>query len=173
METFSALLALCAGNSPDTSGFPSRRPVTRKFDVLFDLCLKKRLSKQSRRHCTYYDVAVMFIFATVHQILMIHITFIESWCTILCCLPKLFSHFGLYVCTFFSIGINRYILVVDKICSYNTVKINFIHGTSQNVMDNQLRFWSVNSPFQLVWGSPYVSFSMLIFCSSLFSQHVQ
>ena len=41
METFSALLALCAG--------PSQRPVTRNSDVFFDLRLNKRLSKQSRR----------------------------------------------------------------------------------------------------------------------------
>ena len=49
METFSALLALCAGNSPFTGEFPSQRPVMRSFDVFFDLCLNKRLSKQSRR----------------------------------------------------------------------------------------------------------------------------
>ena len=49
METFSSLLALCVGNSPVTGGFPSRRPVTRSFDVFFDLRLNKRLSKQSRR----------------------------------------------------------------------------------------------------------------------------
>ena len=32
METFSALLALCAGNSPVTGELPSQIPVTRKFD---------------------------------------------------------------------------------------------------------------------------------------------
>ena len=47
METFSALLALCAGNSPVTGEFFSQRPVTRSFDVLFDLCLNLRLNKQS------------------------------------------------------------------------------------------------------------------------------
>ena len=47
METFSALLALCAGNSPVTGEFPSQRPVTRSFDVFFDLRLNKRLSKHS------------------------------------------------------------------------------------------------------------------------------
>ena len=47
METFSALLALCAGNSPVTGEFPSQRPVTRSFDVFFDLRLNKRLSKLS------------------------------------------------------------------------------------------------------------------------------
>ena len=46
METFSALLAICAGNSPVTGEFPAQRPVTRSFDFFFDLCLDKRLSKQ-------------------------------------------------------------------------------------------------------------------------------
>ena len=46
METFSALLALCAGNSPVPGEFPAQRPVTRSFDVFFDLRPNKRLSKQ-------------------------------------------------------------------------------------------------------------------------------
>ena len=46
METFSALLAVCARNSPVTSEFPAQRPVTRSFDVFFDLRLNERLSKQ-------------------------------------------------------------------------------------------------------------------------------
>ena len=47
METFSALLALCAGNSPVPGEFPTQRPVTRSFGVFFDLRQNKRLSKQS------------------------------------------------------------------------------------------------------------------------------
>ena len=43
METFSALLAICAGNGE----FPAQRPVTRNFDVFFDLRPNKLLSKQS------------------------------------------------------------------------------------------------------------------------------
>ena len=46
METFSALLALCAGNSPVTGSIPAQRPVTRSFDVFFDMRPNKRLSKQ-------------------------------------------------------------------------------------------------------------------------------
>ena len=46
-ETFSALLAICAGNSPVAREFPTQRPVTRSFDVFFDLRLNRRLSKQS------------------------------------------------------------------------------------------------------------------------------
>ena len=47
MVTCSALLTLGPGNLPFTGEFPSQRPVTRSFDVFFDLCLNKRLSKQS------------------------------------------------------------------------------------------------------------------------------
>ena len=47
LETFSALLALCTGNSSGTGEFPSQRPVTQSFDIFFDLHLNKRLSKQS------------------------------------------------------------------------------------------------------------------------------
>ena len=46
METFSVLLAICAGNSPVTGEFLAQRPETRSFDVFFDLRLHKRLSKQ-------------------------------------------------------------------------------------------------------------------------------
>ena len=41
------------GNPPVTGGFPSQRPVTRSFDVFFDLRLFKRLSEQSRRWWFY------------------------------------------------------------------------------------------------------------------------
>ena len=46
METFSALLAICAGNSPVPGEFPAQRPVTRNFDVFFGLRPNKLLSKQ-------------------------------------------------------------------------------------------------------------------------------
>ena len=45
METFSALLAICAGNSPAPGQFPTQRPVTRSFDVFFDQRANIRLSK--------------------------------------------------------------------------------------------------------------------------------
>ena len=64
METSSALLVICAGNSPVTAEFPAQRPVTRSFDVFFDLRLNKRLSNISetgdlRRHRVHYDVIAM------------------------------------------------------------------------------------------------------------------
>ena len=47
LETFSALLALCAENSLVTGEFPSQRPVTWSFDVFCEPRLNKRLNKQS------------------------------------------------------------------------------------------------------------------------------
>ena len=60
METISALLAICAGNSPVTGEFPAQRPVTRSVDVFIGLRMNKGLSAgYFRRHCTHYDVTVM------------------------------------------------------------------------------------------------------------------
>ena len=62
---FSALLAICAENSPVTGEFSVQMPVTRSFDIFLDMRPNKRLSKQwwgwwfetpSRslgRHCNY------------------------------------------------------------------------------------------------------------------------
>ena len=76
IETFSASLAICAGNSPVTDA----RPVTRSFDIFFDLRLNKRLSKQrwgwwfetpSRplwRHCNVTVVTGAIILAPYHSV---------------------------------------------------------------------------------------------------------
>ena len=77
-RTFSSLLAVCARNSPLTGEFPSQRPVTRSFDVFFDLRLNKRLSKQSRfwwyetqscllwRHCNEW----LFVWAGTNRVVI-------------------------------------------------------------------------------------------------------
>ena len=64
METFSALLAFCAGNSSVTGEFLSQRPVTWSF--LFpmtwawiDVWLNNREACDLRRHHGHYDVTVM------------------------------------------------------------------------------------------------------------------
>ena len=49
-----------------TGEFPSQRPVTRSFDVFFDLRMNKRLSEQPwhwclRHHRAHYDVTVLQI----------------------------------------------------------------------------------------------------------------
>ena len=51
METFAALLALCAGNSPITGEFPPQRPVTRWL----------------RRHSAHYAVIVMWCHTCLPQ----------------------------------------------------------------------------------------------------------
>ena len=48
------LMALCVGNSLATGEFPPQRPVTRSFDVFFDLHLNEWLSKQSR--CWWFEM---------------------------------------------------------------------------------------------------------------------
>ena len=77
METFSALLTICAGNSPATGEFPTQRPVTRNFHVIFDLRLNKRLSKQSWGW--WFDTLLRLLW---HHCYEIHV---NSWCA------KLFS----------------------------------------------------------------------------------
>ena len=76
---FSALLALCAGNSPVTGELPWERPVTRSFYVSFGVRLNKVLSKQSRRrwfetplrslwrHCN--DISISYISSNVANML--------------------------------------------------------------------------------------------------------
>ena len=64
METFSALMALCAGKSPVTGEFPAQRPVTRSFDVFFvcawiNAWVNNREAGDLRRHRAHYDVIVM------------------------------------------------------------------------------------------------------------------
>ena len=58
METFSALLAFCAGNSLVTGEFPSQRPETRSFDVW----VNNRDTGDTRRHGAHCDVTVMCVF---------------------------------------------------------------------------------------------------------------
>ena len=94
METFSALLTLCEGNPRVTGGFPSQRPasqrpVTRSFNVFFDVHLNKQLSKQSRcwwfetpwrslwRHCN--DSALKNKFKTNFKISWGHCLYSWPW----------------------------------------------------------------------------------------------
>ena len=64
METFSALLAICAGNSPVPGEFPAQRPVMRSFDVIL-ICawingwVNNREAGDLRRHRAHYDTIVM------------------------------------------------------------------------------------------------------------------
>ena len=65
METFSALLAICTGNSPVPGEFPAQRPVTRSFHVIL-ICawinrwVNNREAGDLRRYRAHYDVIVMY-----------------------------------------------------------------------------------------------------------------
>ena len=72
METFSALLALCVGNSPVTGEFPVQGPVTltQSFDVSF-ICawMNGRVNNRDfGHHRGHHDVIVMIlqIYATTY-----------------------------------------------------------------------------------------------------------
>ena len=72
LETFSALLAICAGNSPITGESHAQRPVTRSFDV-FSLIrvwinglLNNREAGDLRRYGSHYDNTVMQCESTLH-----------------------------------------------------------------------------------------------------------
>ena len=66
METFSALLAICAGKSPVPVEFSLQRPVTRSFDVFF-ICVwingwvNTREAGDLRRYLAHYDLIVMMM----------------------------------------------------------------------------------------------------------------
>ena len=86
MDTFSAILALFAGNSQVTGEFSTQRPVTRSFDAFFDLRLNKcwvnnREAGDLRPHRAHYGVIVMQIWVTFlcHQAIVIY-HFIFSLC---------------------------------------------------------------------------------------------
>ena len=73
METFSALLAICAGNSPVPDEFPAQRPVTRSFDV-FSLIwvwmngwVNNGEAGDLRRYRAHYNVIVMWYMTITKQ----------------------------------------------------------------------------------------------------------
>ena len=92
------ITVFCAENSPVTAGnslvtgeFPSHRPVTRSFDVFFELRLNKRLSKQSRRrwfamplcslwrHCNVVPSNDPVIRAAVGSFSFQRVTLVQFW----------------------------------------------------------------------------------------------
>ena len=60
METFSALLDICARNSPVPGEVPAQRPMTRSFDIFFHFL------GDLRRYLAHYDVIVMVNIRVIH-----------------------------------------------------------------------------------------------------------
>ena len=63
METFSALLAFCAWNSPVTGEIPTQRPVARSFDVVF-LSMPEPTVEQTMETLVSWD-AISFIMTSL------------------------------------------------------------------------------------------------------------
>ena len=96
MESFYALLAICAENSPVTGEQRLvTRPVTRSFDVFFDRQLNKRLSIQSWgccfetpprplwRHCNVWSGSFKEVINTFSVNLTSPNTFVHTRCAVL------------------------------------------------------------------------------------------
>ena len=83
METFSASLAICAGNSPVPCEFRAQKPVTQSFDV------NNGEAGDLRRYRAHYDVIVMksckilfahYLFRSCHIVLK----YIAQYSLLLC-----------------------------------------------------------------------------------------
>ena len=119
MEAFSALLALCAGNSPVSGEFPAQRPVTRSFGVFFDLHLIKRLSKHSwgwwfetisrplLRYCNVYHKSMRAVCIEVnHFIIPLLISVVSSsTLTVYYCMQ--FNKISIIICNICWCGVKR------------------------------------------------------------------
>ena len=92
METFSVFVALCEGNSPVTSEFPSQRLVT--WSLMFYLIsawtngwANHRDAGNLRRHQAYYDVTVMIavfwfsLHQNLFQMVILIIWICQQWFT--------------------------------------------------------------------------------------------
>ena len=119
METFSALLAICTGNSPGTGEFPAQRPVKQSFDVFSDLRLNKRLSNNReagdlRRYRGHYDVTVMYYFELKFHKIQIYCS-VKFWRLKVEIMP--FLHFFFY----FNVRCDQVIAMCEEIwlCIWN------------------------------------------------------
>ena len=84
MKTFSVSLAFCVGNSPVTGEFPSQRPVMWSFDISFDLCINKWLSKNSRRR--WFEMPLHELWCHCNGKLLAEVKTYVVCCTyIVCC----------------------------------------------------------------------------------------
>ena len=81
METFSALLAICVGNSPVTGEFPAHRPVALMFSLIY-IWINVRANNGEagdlRRHRAHYDVIVMIMHnASIRHVRIMNLT--QCW----------------------------------------------------------------------------------------------
>ena len=141
METFSALLAICAWNSPVPGEFHAQRPVTRSFDFFFDPRLNKWLSKQSwgwrfetlswplRRHCN------VIIMHNAHNLQTFNITRIT--CKRLVIFSLLFNSTMIYPATYVCNNLQVRVIVQYILGCYHKkpfLKSANLSGLSHHIM---------------------------------------
>ena len=99
IETFSALLAICAWKSPVIGEFPAQRPVTRSFDVFFHLRNFARCSNYLGCYWLQYleigmnSLGLETCIMRHHQVDLILVTFFFKF-------HGRFSHLELYTCLY-------------------------------------------------------------------------
>ena len=147
METFSALLTICAGNSPVTGDFPAQRPVTRGFDVFFGLRLNKRLSKQS--HGWWFETPSSPLWCHCNGQIMLNSllrkTFLRH-----CGLNKMIDIFQMTYSSCMIWNKNILLLVKFRWKQFPGVTVNLLEGTmsSHKIMLTYVRIWYVSMCWQ-------------------------
>ena len=142
METFSALLALCAENSPVTGEFPAQSPVMRSFDVFFELHLNKQFSKQWR--CWWFEMPSHPLWchcngmALLSQILTMNYPIANSW-NCLCQIQSLIKFLKLsYSILQYHMRLNCVLMKFNIICVY--IHTCWVHTTP----DLAFYWWSTH-----------------------------
>ena len=126
METFSALLAIFAGNSQVTGEFPAQRLVTRSFGIFIDLRLIKRLSKQSwgwwfetpsRPLWRHSNVRLNLFGVTVYRI-----TMTEIWAIFL---HRIFTQCdrATHIRHPFNVFFQKFKFIPDELVHWNTIDV--------------------------------------------------
>ena len=154
METFSALLALFAGNSAVTVEFPAQMPVTRSFDGWsapeHNSWVNNREAGDWRRHHAHYDVILMKNYVpTVNVNACGAAIFLEVSWTIRLWLTIMDNQINLDVITFnfsFSTEPTNHPAPWDARLSAGTVMIKF--GPMKNGLEclREANFHELNTP---------------------------
>ena len=138
MESFSALLGLCAGNLPVTGEFPAQRPVTHSFGVfLTNGWVNNRDAGDLRNHRAHYDVTVIMQFNRWH-------INVGMWCVHVFLVVSIEKHKNLYArnndCKHHRVGI--YCLRLKSIMMVSTTRnltVCNLTVTPMDCFDNKLK----------------------------------
>ena len=177
VETFSVLLAICAGNSPVPGEFPTQRPVTRCFDFSFDLRLNgwwlskqwwgwwfETLSWPSWRHyndvntCIWVSISIMTAFIYYCPVLGIS-------CII--CIWRMCNASMVYPCNVMCqnrVGTNPLLAALDKYQAdsgslrhgYSDLDISYLFQSSKTKRSNYVYSQINHSGLHILHSSIYI-----------------